>query len=281
MRALRRVASAVAGAALLATTFTGCDWPEGTRYVDQVFPQVDASLGVAYRTTTNAAGQQVQLRMDIYEPQGDTAAERPVMMWMFGGGWLFGTRGDMTSYAQDAARRGYVGVTIDYRTRIGGGPLLDLAGDAYDDATAAVAWLKANAATYGIDADAIVAGGYSAGAVNAMNVAFWPGERPGPAQSGVAGAVSLAGLSLGAPDADDPPIMMHHGTADTIVLPEHGRATCDNALAAGVHCTFVEYPGGDHFVPVLQAGLIAERTAEWVFETVLWPQGYRDEQVGG
>jgi acetyl esterase/lipase len=281
MRGLRRVASAVAGAALLATTFTGCDWPEGTRYVDQVFTQADASLGVVYRTTTNSAGQQVQLRMDIYEPRGDTATERPVIMWMFGGGWVFGDRGQMGAYAQDAARRGYVGVTIDYRIRPGGGPLLDLAGDAYDDAVAAVEWLEANAATYGIDPDAIVAGGYSAGAVNAMNLAFWPGERPGPAQSGVAGAVSLAGLSLGAPDADDPPILMHHGTADTTVLLEHGRTTCNNALAADVHCTFFEYAGADHLLPVFQAGLIAERTADWVFETVLWPLGYRDEQVGG
>jgi len=52
--------------------------------------------------------------------------------------------------------------------------------DAYDDAVAGVEWLKANAATYGIDANVIIGAGYSAGAINALNLLYLPGSR-GPA----------------------------------------------------------------------------------------------------
>jgi acetyl esterase/lipase len=280
MTALRRVASAVAGLTLLATAVAGCEWPDGTRYVDVVFDATDASMGVVYRTTTNSAGQQVELKMDIYRPRGDTETERPVQMWMFGGGWQGGTRDMMTNYAVDAARRGYVGVTIDYRIRPGGGDVIQLAGDAYEDAIAAVQWLKDHAGTYGIDPDAIVAGGYSAGAVNAMNLLYWPGERGPIGQSTVAGGVAIAGLSLGAPDGDDPPGLMHHGDADPIVQYQAGRTTCDNAQAVDAHCTFFTYAGGDHFIAFTQATPIMERTADWIFEQVLWPLGYRAEQMG-
>ena len=55
----RRAAAGLVGVALLAATFAGCDWPDGTRYVDKVFDCVDATTDVVYRTTTNSAGQTV------------------------------------------------------------------------------------------------------------------------------------------------------------------------------------------------------------------------------
>src|ERR687894_2285348 len=144
MKTIRRLVPPVLGVALLASTLTSCEWPEGTRYVDPVFAEYDTTAGITYRRTTTHTGAAIDLKLDIYEPSGDTAAERPVVMWMFGGAWRFGNRQQLAAYAQDSARRGYVGVTIDYRIRAGGGPLLELARDAYDDAVAAVAWLKAH-----------------------------------------------------------------------------------------------------------------------------------------
>jgi acetyl esterase/lipase len=186
----------------------------------------------------------------------------------------------MTSYAVDAARRGYVGVTIDYRIRPGGGPVLDMAGDAYEDALAAVDWLKAHARTFGIDAEAVVAGGWSAGGVNALNLLYWPGERGPVDQSTVAGGVSIGSLGVGTPDADDPPALMHHGEADPIIGIDQGRATCDAANAAGSGCTFMAYPG-DHSIAFTAPQLIQDRTADWVFENVLVPRGYRPQQAPG
>lgn len=256
-------------------TLAGCDWPEDTRFVHPVFSEVDATPDVLYRTTTAHDGQPVELRLNIYQPRGDTRGERPVVMWMFGGGWQWGDRNQLVLYAEDSARRGYVGVTIDYRIRPEGGPLLDVARDAYDDAVAAVEWLKDHAAEYRLDPDAIVAGGVSAGAVNAMNLLYTRGW--GLDSSPIAGGVSISGLSLAPAHAGDPPAIMHHGTADTTAPYPAARQTCDSALSVGSVCEWLEYEGGGHDIVIWNAAEIMETTADRIFERVLWPLGYRPE----
>jgi acetyl esterase/lipase len=279
MKTVRRLAPAVAGLALLAGTVTGCEWPEGTRYVHQVFSEVDVTRGIVYRNTTTHTGQPVQLRLDIYRPRGDTATERPVVMWMFGGGWRFGDRDQLTAYATDSAKRGYVGVTIDYRLRPGEPfDVVAAAMDAYDDTIAAIQWLQAHAGQYGLDPDAVVAAGYSAGAVNALHAIYLPGSR-GPATTPAAGAVALAGLTLTAPTAGRPPSIMFHGTNDTVVPFGAAQTQCDQSAAVGNMCLLVPYPGADHSIPFQLQADITARTADFIFEQVLWPLGYRPEQV--
>jgi acetyl esterase/lipase len=272
----RRLAAGLTGLVLLATgTLAGCDWAEDTRFVHPVFEEIEATRDVLYRTAIGHDGQPVELRLNIYQPRGDARDERPVMMWMFGGAWQWGDRNQLALYAEDSARRGYVGVTIDYRVRPEGGPLLEVARDAYDDAVAAVAWLKDHAGEYRLDPDAIVAGGVSAGAVNAMNLLYtrdW-----GLDASPIAGGVSISGTSFAPPHAGDPPAIMHHGTADTTAPYAAARQTCDNAIAVGSGCEWMEYQGGDHFIVISNAAEIMETTADRIFERVLWPLGYRPE----
>ncbi|HEY8526392.1 MAG TPA: alpha/beta hydrolase [Acidimicrobiales bacterium] len=266
-------------AAVLAAVLPGCDWPDGTRFVDTVFTEVDVTRDVVYRRTTDHQGQPVELRLDIYQPRGDTLTRRPAVVWMFGGAWIAGERSQMAGYAEDSARRGYVGVTIDYRIRpgSGGGDFLDAAMDAYDDAVAAVEWLKANAATYRIDARAIVAAGYSAGGINALNLLYLPGSR-GPATSPVAGAVGVAGLSFATPTADDPPALMFNGTNDQIVPYDSARRTCSDARRVGAVCRFTPIEGAGHEIAFTQRAAIQEQTGDFVFEHVLIPLGYRANQ---
>lgn len=273
LRRLRRLAPVVAAVGMLATA-AGCEWPEGTRYVDEVFDEVEVTSDIVYRTTTTHDGQTIDLMLDIYEPVGDSAQERPAVFWMFGGGWTSGNRDQLAGYAEDSARRGYVGVTIDYRIRPGGGDLIAAAWDAYDDTVAAADWLIDNASDYRIDPDAVVAGGYSAGAINALNLLYAPGTR-GPEESPAAGAVSIAGVSFVGPSGERPPAIMHHGTADNVVSYESGRGTCDTALETGNSCDFLAYEGGDHFIAFSQMEAIQEDSARLIFERVLWPLGYR------
>ena len=202
---MRRVLPALLGVALLASSLTGCDWPERTLYVHPVYANYDVTSGIVYRQTTRWNGDPIQLRLDIYEPRGDTKAERPVMMWMFGGGWRFGDRNQLASLAQDSARRGYVAVTIDYRTRGDQDPFNLSAAelDAYDDTIAAIQWLQANAATYRIDPEAIVPAGFSAGAINALHAVWRPGTR-GPTVTPAAGAVAGSGMGFLSPPAGTP-----------------------------------------------------------------------------
>jgi Carboxylesterase family len=279
MRGTRRLRPARAGigvvAALLGALLPGCDWPDGTRYVDTVFANVEVTHDVVYRHTTTYEGQPIDLKLDVYQPRGDAAAKRPAVMWMFGGAWITGDKSQMAGYATDSAERGYVGVSIDYRIRPNAGSdFLAGALDAYDDAVAAVQWLKDNAATYRIDPQAIVAAGYSAGAINALNLLYSPGSR-GPETSPVAGAVAIAGLSFNAPTAGDPPAMMNSGTNDTIVPYDAAKRTCDTAGAVGDVCEFWSYENAGHEIGITQAPLIEDRAGRFIFEKVLWPLGYR------
>jgi acetyl esterase/lipase len=266
-------------AVVLCAVLAGCQWPPNTRYVNSVFATVDATTNVLYRTTTDFHGSTIDLRLDIYQPHGDTATKRPAVMWMFGGAWVQGSKNDMTAYATDSAKRGYVGVSIAYRIRPGGTD--DIAGaawDAYDDAIAAIEWLKANAATYRIDPTTIIAAGYSAGAINALNVVFAPGSRP-PATTPAAGAIAIAGVSMRTPTAGKPPVIMHHGTADNIVPYSSGQNTCNKANSVGDLCKFVSYPGGTHYIASGNATEIRDSSALFAFEEILRKHGYVQETV--
>jgi acetyl esterase/lipase len=291
MRFLRRLVPIVAGLGLVASTFAGCEWPEGTRFVDRVYTetQIEVHRNILYRETTDYLGQPKQLYLDIYEPRRpedgeqpsdqapETRSERPVMMWMFGGAWVLGNRGTMANHSMDSARRGYVAINIDYRIRTIGADIIAAAWDAYDDVVAAVQWIKDHAAEYGIDADAIVAGGISAGGINAMHLLYAPGQRPtGPTESPIAGGVAISGLSFIGPQGIDPPSIMHQGTADPITPYATARTTCDEAVANGSECNWFGYEGGTHGLAG-QAAQVQDDTALMIFERILWPQGYRPE----
>lgn len=274
MRTARRLVPAIVGLALLAMTAVGCDWPDNTRYVDPVFGAVTTTRDITYRDTTDAQGNPVTLKLDVYRPENDTATDRPAVIWGFGGAWQAGDKDQLAPYAVDSAKRGYVAITIDYRIRVGGGPVLDLAGDAYDDTLASVEFVKAHAAEYGVNPDAIVVAGYSAGAINALNAAFWPGER-GPATSPVAGAVAIAGFTFGQPAEGDPPIVMFQGDNDPLVPYGTADHTCRATREAGNSCRFWTYAGSGHEIGATKSAQIMERTADWIFEVVLYPLGYR------
>jgi acetyl esterase/lipase len=279
MRFLRRLVPLVAGLGLVASTFAGCDWPEGTRFVDRVFEesQIEVRRDIVYRSTTNYLGQPVDLKLDVYLPRDDDRSERPVMMWMFGGAWVLGNRGTMASHSMDSARRGYVAVNIDYRIRAIGADIIAAAWDAYDDTLVAVQWIKDHADEYGIDPDAIVAGGISAGGINAMHLLYAPGQRPnGPSESPIAGGVAISGLSFIGPQGVDPPSIMHQGTADPITPYDTARTTCDQAIANGSECNWFRYEGASHGL-VGQTAQVQDDTALMIFERVLWAQGYRPE----
>lgn len=70
----------------------------------------------AIQATTNVS---IPLYLDLYEPVGASAGKRPVVMWMFGSGFVdinANRQGRFVPIAQELAARGYVVVSIDYRT---------------------------------------------------------------------------------------------------------------------------------------------------------------------
>jgi acetyl esterase/lipase len=258
------------------------DPPRG-RYLDPVFDEaeVDVTRDVVYRRTVDHAGNPVDLALDIYRPAGDTATERPAIVWMYGGWFAFGDKTDdyIVDFATESARRGYVGIAINYRERPNNGDLGELWAaltDAYDDAVAAVEWVQAHADEYGVDPDAIAASGWSAGGVTSLNLAYMPGQR-GPATSPIAAALPIAGVLVAGIDPGEPPSQVFFATDDS-VLPAGGNntdAVCPLAEAVGTACELVRYDGADHGI-VGRSHDILHRGTRFLVDQVLTPQGYFD-----
>ena len=145
--------------------------------------------------------------------------------------------------------------------------------DAYDDATAAVEWLHDHAGEYGIDPDAIFAGGFSAGAVTALSLAYLPGQR-GPATSGIAAALPESGQLYTPPEPGEPPTLAFHGTNDAILPYDNLATTYPLAAQVDVPCELVTYAGGGHGVGTMKERQL--RSNAFLAEHVLGPLGYFD-----
>lgn len=209
--------------------------PEGPyplRYRDMTF-SVAETPDRPYGAATGADGTPQQLLLDVYEPAGDTATKRPVVIWMHGGSFKYGTRKDgmAVELARRFARRGYVAVSISYRlladVACGGQDsatrCMPAAFAAADDERAAIRWLRLHAAELRIDTDRIAIGGISAGGVASVlagSTPDTPGASGNPGPSSAAHAVvSISGalpteLTFG---AGDPPTLFWHGMNDTVV----------------------------------------------------------------
>src|SRR6185503_48423 len=127
---------------------------------------------------------------DLYRPTNDTASNRPVLIFLHGGG-SESYRGFKRnrSVAIGFAQRGFVAASLDYRPGLKSGATKE----AQWDVRAAVRWFKANAAKYRINPNWIFLMGSSAGAMNVLNVAFNP-EDPG--NSGHPGYSSTVGAAI-------------------------------------------------------------------------------------
>ena len=275
--------------------FRARDLPRG-RYLDPVFDEVTVEHDVVYRQTTDYQGNPVELSMTIYRPAGDHVRRRPTIVWMHGGWFSGGAPSQMHAYAMASARRGYVAASLEYRLRpemaTTDYPQLYAAMvDAYEDATAGVAWLRAHARRLRIDPSAISAGGWSAGAVTASNLAYYPGQR-GPAGSPVAAAVPIAGWFVrpdqplpiagpfAVPDRGEPPSIVFHGSDDQLLPWGSPRDLCPLAGEAGVACEYVGFDGAGHDIHVTYRRDVVRRTFDFLAEHVLVPRGHLDESVG-
>ena len=117
-----------------------------------------------------AAGR--SLKLDIYRPLVG-ADKRPALVYLHGGGWILGDKREQgVPLCNHLATLGWVCVNANYRLSPGA-----TYPDHVVDAKAAVAWLRENAADYGVDPDFIALAGGSAGAHIAAMTALTPGDR--------------------------------------------------------------------------------------------------------
>ena len=267
-------------AVLAAALISGCTVPEPPgaaplRYRDQVFSNVTVTKNLQYGLGPNSQGSPVPLMLDMYRPTGDTQRSRPALVWVHGGSF---TGGDKTNIVpvdvgNTFAKLGYVVVSINYRLLgancVGNPSGCTLAAiEAKRDAQAAVRWLRANAATYGIDPTRIGIGGESAGAITATLVGLnsedvgtsgnpgWP--------STVRGFVSVSGglPTGGVAGAGDAPGLFFHGSADNVVPYSWSVNTAVQMLNAGVPA-WLEIQDGAGHVPWAQYRTLYLQQADW------------------
>lgn len=142
------------------------------RYESEVF--------VAYQLQSDilfGQGGTKALFLDLYTPKDDTAQDRPMVIFIHGGGFKDGDKVSSfgTRVCGGLARRGYVVASINYRT------VSSTATDkehfeamirALQDAKASVRFFRKNARQYGIDSTQIFATGSSAGSITALHMAY-------------------------------------------------------------------------------------------------------------
>jgi predicted esterase len=242
------------------------------RYRDAVFGTVSTTSDLVYGSAMNLSGQTITLRLDLYEPAGDTVTARPAIVWVHGGSFSSGdkTSAELVDEANTFAMKGYVNASINYRLEPGGcsasspsTTCFNAILEALADAQTAVQYLRANAATYGIDSTRIAIGGSSAGAITALNVGFRSSENPAAA---VGAAVSLSGSALLVTiDSGDAPSLLFHGTADVVVPYQWAVTTHDAALAAGLDSFLTSWTGAGHVPYVQHRTEILDQTTNFLY----------------
>ncbi len=160
---------------------------DGERYASELFPNIDITYNIEYgeNITEDILGFEYTqtLYLDVYEPENDTINERPMVIFMFGGAFVGGSKNSpvMVELCTRYAKMGYVATSIDYRitpTLIWNGTVENAYKavlKAIHDLKAAIRFFRMNDElndNFKIDTSRIYAGGSSAGAIASINAAY-------------------------------------------------------------------------------------------------------------
>ncbi len=185
---MKKIYTLITGSLLLLASYTQVNAQcAGNRYHDVIFPALpDSITDVVYGSNTSFLNQTTSLKMDIYQPSGDTDTLRALIIWAHGGSFVGGDKADMAMLCRDFSKMGYVTATINYRLGVTG--IIPTTGNvdsnsagaavmrAVHDARAAVRYFRKNFSeggnTYGIDTNNIYFGGASAGGFIALHLAY-------------------------------------------------------------------------------------------------------------
>jgi acetyl esterase/lipase len=239
----------------------------GTAFHDPIYGVAKTS-DIVYGTgaINNGAGT-LNLLLDLYRPTdiggGALPALSPGVVIIHGGAFTSGSKTDLAPFAQIFASYGYTVASINYRL-LGHNvpethgpadammppppPFLTLpipqgaytVNAAIEDATKAMQWMRASAATYNIDPDRIGIGGGSAGAITALLQAY---NNP-PPDAAPQVVLSFLGAMYGTENTIQPgaaPAFAVASSNDTVVpfaAPLGTQAFVDRMNAVGVYNEF-------------------------------------------
>ncbi|WKN43715.1 alpha/beta hydrolase [Tunicatimonas pelagia] len=232
------------------------------RYLDSLF-------SVQMETFTYVQQPNEPLDLDIYTPQNDSETQRPLLLYVHGGGFSGGQRNGERAdrFFRQLAQKGYVVATISYTLTMKGQSFscdqptpnkINTFRVAGNDIARATQFLNSQSAKLGIDTTQIVLAGSSAGAEAVLHAAYWPETHI--VEEGAllsenfryAGVISMAGAL----------VSLDWVTAESAVPTQFFHGTCDNLVPYGEaphHYCSVGEPG---YMPLYGAEAIAGKLRE-------------------
>jgi acetyl esterase/lipase len=233
------------------------------------------------------------LRLHTFYPEDHSASDRrPVVVGIHGGGWTSGSPELFYPHARYFARRGAVGVAVEYRLKRDSDPSV---AHSVEDCQAALSYLREHADSLGIDPRRIAVIGDSAGG----HLAACLGTLAGPRADAVVACSAIYDVTgrwarAAATDeerrrlsplfqvgADASPMLLMHGTADRVVEPDQAQAMADALTSVGVDHELILVDGAGHaFVLVGYRSTDEELVA--IFRTIdawLVEQGLLEEDA--
>ena len=217
--------------------------------------------------------------LDVMQSTRSTAAKRPGVLVIHGGGWTGGTKeSQVQPICLRYLEKGFVVVNVEYRLAKAA-----IAPAAVQDALKAAEWFRKNAKRYRVDPNKIVVTGGSAGGHLSLMVGMTPKEAKLGKPAKVAAVVNFYGITdvndqLQGPNKrtyavtwvpemkgreaqakrvspmtyvrkDLPPVLTLHGDADKTVPHQHGVMLTKALTEAGAQAELITVPQGKHGFP--------------------------------
>jgi acetyl esterase/lipase len=231
----------------------------------------------SFETVAYATHAAADLSLDVFPPTA--ASRRCAVLVLHGGAWRMEAKEAVRDRATALAAQGFTALAVQYRL-LGAAPWPA----ALADATAALAWARANAARLGVDPGQVVVQGHSAGGhIALLTGTLSRAERPAAIAAyypaiGFYRAAPPADPSVLAAEADDlgrlpswvllppeasqadldaaspitlaapgfPPTILLHGTADRALNARSSLALHQRLLELGVPSDLHLFAGRDH-----------------------------------
>ena len=236
--------------------------------LDSLDAQFSRSQSIKQVAAANYAADPAQ-KLEMFVPDGAAPpAGFPLVVFFHGGGWHSGDPHEYRWIARALGEKGYATALVGYRlNKPGRFPAM------LEDSAAGTRWALSHARQHAIDPSRVVLMGHSAGAYNSTMLTLdrqWLG-REGVPEGTVKGAVVLAGpadfypfkkkSSINAMGhwprpqdtqpvnfvrADAPPMLLVHGTEDTVVRPRNAVILARRLTEAGAQTRAVLIDGMGH-----------------------------------
>ena len=222
-----------------------CFFSAGAASIEAVADSADDNkvIMIPDATYMYAERDTCELFMDVYNPAAGSrktfeGKNKPAVIFMFGGGFIQGTRDDESyhKWFKQLTDNGYKVISIDYRLGLKGSKKVGIAQVnvldkaihiAVEDLFSATNFIIDNADQLGVDPSSLIISGSSAGAISVMQAEYEIANKTSwasvpPQGFNYAGVMSFSGAILSREgkvdfESETCPILMLHGTIDGLV----------------------------------------------------------------